>query len=213
MSLTTNTLPPGLEDARRLWFFFLLLGGLLFVGGIVAVICSWAAGLISIMIWGWLLMLRGVLEGMSAFWARRFTGSLLHLLLGVIAIMIGVLIVSNPVEAIATLTLLLAVFLIIGGLLQALASLFILFPGWGYSLVSGVIGFAIGLMVWRGWPYSSVWFIGVLAGAELITRGSAWMGIAFDLKKRAERAARAAAAPPPGGPAWSSPAPPPAGQA
>src|SRR5437773_2395936 len=83
MSLGPNTLPPGLEDARRLWFLFFLLGAALFVAGMVAIICSAAASLISVLVWGWFLMVRGGLEATFALWSRRFSASLLHLVLGV----------------------------------------------------------------------------------------------------------------------------------
>jgi uncharacterized membrane protein HdeD (DUF308 family) len=182
--MSLYTMPPDLAESRRHWFLFFLLGVLLMLGGFTALIYAAMASVISVLIWGWMLVFRGVLEAGFAVWARHFSASLLHLLLGILGVVIGVFIATHPVGATVGLTLLLAVFLFVSGLMQTLASLFLHFPGWGYSLASGLLGVVIGVLILSGWPDDSRWFIGTCVGIELFVRGAAWAGLAINLKKR-----------------------------
>jgi uncharacterized membrane protein HdeD (DUF308 family) len=171
--MSLHTIPPDLAESRRLWFLFFLMGALLFVAGFVAMIYSTTAATVSILIWGWVLIVRGALEAGFSIWARRFSASLLDLLLGVVGIVIGLLIIANPDKALDVLALLLAAFLLIGGLLQAVVALFVHFPGWFYSLTSGLVGIVFGLFIWWHWPDDSDWFIGVCARLLSILSGLA----------------------------------------
>jgi uncharacterized membrane protein HdeD (DUF308 family) len=178
--------PPDVAKDRRFWFIFFLLGNLLALAGIAAMIYAVAASYFSVLVWGYVLIGRGVLEAGIAGLTRGFSASLLHVLLGVLGIVIGVLIISRPEKAIDVMTLLLAVFLLIGGAGQALAALFVLFPGWPYALISGLIGVGIGLYLLPQWRTND-WFIGLIVGLEMFSRGSAWVGLALNLKNRKPR--------------------------
>ena len=42
---------------------------------------------------------------------------------------------------------------------------------WGWLLFSGLLGIAVGLLIWLGWPSSATWALGLLVGIELIFAG------------------------------------------
>ena len=43
--------------------------------------------------------------------------------------------------------------------------------GWGWLLVGGVISLLLGIMIWRQFPLSGAWAVGVLVGIRLIFAG------------------------------------------
>jgi uncharacterized membrane protein HdeD (DUF308 family) len=50
-------------------------------------------------------------------------------------------------------------------------------------LLSGVISVVLGLLIWRQWPVSGMWAVGVLVGVDLLTTGISMMAIAFTIKQ------------------------------
>src|SRR4051794_23437269 len=109
----------GLAEVRRYWAWFFALGLLLILLGAVALGAAWMATLVSILLFGSLLLVGGVAEIASAFWARRSGGLFLHLLGGVLDVVVGLLLMRHPDRAAAGLTLLLAAFFLVGGLFRA----------------------------------------------------------------------------------------------
>jgi uncharacterized membrane protein HdeD (DUF308 family) len=47
--------------------------------------------------------------------------------------------------------------------------------GSGWILVDAVVTLLLAYLIWRPWPFSSVWAIGTLVGANLIFRGVTWL--------------------------------------
>ena len=80
--------------------------------------------------------------------------------------------ISQPVSALATLTLFLAAYFVASGIVQAVAA----FgarpePGWGWVMFGGVLSLILGLMIWRQFPISGVWALGTLVGIQLVFSG------------------------------------------
>jgi uncharacterized membrane protein HdeD (DUF308 family) len=67
----------GAEELRRNWGWFLTLGILLVVLGMIALGASVAMTIASVMLFGWLLIIGGVLEAIHAFWRERGWGGCL----------------------------------------------------------------------------------------------------------------------------------------
>jgi len=70
-----NPLLAGLDEARRNWGWFLVLGIALIVLGSVALGAAWLTTLASVLLFGWLLVFSGVFETVAAFWAGSGAGS------------------------------------------------------------------------------------------------------------------------------------------
>ena len=75
-----------------------------------------------------------------------------------------------------------AAFFMVGGLFQAIGSIIVGLPGWGWQLLYGVITFVLGVLVYRQWPVSGLWVIGMFVGIDLIFYGAAWIALAFQLR-------------------------------
>jgi uncharacterized membrane protein HdeD (DUF308 family) len=42
------------------------------------------------------------------------------------------------------------------------------FHNWGWVLLNGIVTFLPGVMIWQEWRASSLWFIGLFVGIELV---------------------------------------------
>ncbi len=173
----------GLEEIRGRWFLYFLFGLVLVALGVIAVVQSFASTLASVVIFGWLLIFSGLSQAILAFWVRQWSGFFLHLLGGVLEIVIGVLGVGAPIAAAAGVTLLLAVFLLVGGLFRMITALLLRFPGSAWSVLGGFISFLLGLALWRQWPMSGFWFIGICVGTALWMHGASWLAFALSMRR------------------------------
>lgn len=168
---------------RRNWGWYLALGVLLIVLGVVALGFPLLTTLVTVVFFGWLLIISGVAEAVTAFQMRDWGGVLLHLLGGVLEVVVGFLVLKAPVEAAAFLTLLFAVYLLVGGVFRLVFGLTHRFPGAGLIALSGAVSAALGLMVALEWPVSAVWFIGLCVGVDLVMQGASWASFALAARR------------------------------
>jgi uncharacterized membrane protein HdeD (DUF308 family) len=125
-----------LNALRGHWFWFVLLSLALVVLGTIALGSVVIASLAAAVALGTLLLLGGVAEMLGAFWCRGWSGFFLHLLSGVLSIVIGVMFLRAPVGALAALTLLVASFLLVGGIFKIVAAVSYRFAAWVWPLLS-----------------------------------------------------------------------------
>jgi uncharacterized membrane protein HdeD (DUF308 family) len=171
-----------LEALRGHWFWFVILGVSLVVLGTVALGSVVIASLAAAAAIGVLLLLAGAAEAVGAFWCRGWSGIFLHLLSGVLSIVVGLLFLRAPLDALAALTLLIAGFLMAGGIFKVVAALSYRFAAWGWSLASGIIDVILGVLIWQEWPASALWVIGLFVGINLIFRGFNWIALGLALR-------------------------------
>lgn len=165
-------------------------GILLVIAGFLALVAPLSAGLSLTVMIGVLLLISGGAQLVLVFKAGSFGEGILLALFAVLTLIAGGYMLSQPVSALATLTLFLAAYFIASGVLQVFGA----FgakpdPGWGWLLFGGVLSVILGIMIWRQFPLSGVWAVGVLVGVQLIMSG--WTLIAVGgLAKDAVKAAQ-----------------------
>jgi uncharacterized membrane protein HdeD (DUF308 family) len=171
-----------LNALRGNWFWFVLLGIVLIVLGVTALGSVGIASLAAAVAIGVLLLLGGAAEVMGAFWCRGWSGFFLELLSGVLSIVVGLLFLRAPTGALAALTLLVACFLMVGGIFKIVAAVGYRFAAWGWSLASGIIDLILGVLIWQEWPASALWVIGLFVGINLLFRGFNWIALGLALR-------------------------------
>jgi len=171
-----------LDQVRHNWGWYLALGIVLMVIGMVALICPLVTTLVSMVFFGWLLVFSGVAEMLMAFQARQWGGFILNLLAGILELIVGLLVLRSPLLSAEVMTLFLAAYLLVGGLFRMVTAFALAFPGYGLVALSGFISALLGLMLVMQWPGSGLWFIGLCVGIDLLMNGSAW--VAFALKAK-----------------------------
>lgn len=175
-----------MEALSRNWGWLLALGILMIILGVLAIAAPQVATIAVQLMLGWILVISGVAEGIHAFMARGWGGFLLELLSAILYLVVGILLLTNPLEGALALTILLAVFLIVEGIFKIITALGVReHRAWGWLLASGIISVILGLMIWAEWPASGLWVIGLLVGIQLVFTG--WALVMLSLAARAHR--------------------------
>jgi uncharacterized membrane protein HdeD (DUF308 family) len=170
------------------------IGIFLMIAGILALLSPLAAGLSIAVIIGAILLANGVAELLLVFKAGSFGEGILLALMGVLAIAAGGYMISQPGAALGVLTLFLAAYFVATGIVEVFGA-FGARPaeGWGWLLTGGIVSLLLGLMIWRQFPLSGVWAVGILVGARLLVTGSTLMAVAGAVKETADTAGEASA--------------------
>jgi uncharacterized membrane protein HdeD (DUF308 family) len=177
---------------RASWWWFLLLGILLAVGGTAALVfpaVTVFTSYVTVVVLGVTLMISGTAVIVTAFWAGRWSGLLVHLLVGILYFVAGLARADAPRESAEFLTLFLATLFIVAGAFRAVAALVIRFPHWGWTLLNGVITLLCGVVIYRHFHEASLWVIGVLVGVDLLFQGWSWIALSIAVRNIPEEIA------------------------
>ena len=137
---------------------------------------------ISILV-GLLVLLAGIIRVVWTFQASSLSKDLFGFIFGALTLLCGIALVTDPVLASGFLSIILAIYFIVDGILEIMAA-FRLRPmsGWGWLLFAGSISFLLGLMIWQQYPLSGAWAIGILLGIKLVFVGIIMFSIGSSLK-------------------------------
>lgn len=161
-------------------------GIVMLICGIAAIALPWASGLGVVIVVGWLLLLGAVSHLFLAFHTHSVGGVLWQILLALIYGAAGVFMLMNPLAGLVTLTLVLAIFLLMEAVFET--ALYFQVRGRvnaGWILFDAIVTLLLAILVWSQWPSSSLWFIGTLVGISLIFSGISRMTLASAMRRRA----------------------------
>jgi uncharacterized membrane protein HdeD (DUF308 family) len=171
-----------LHALRDQWWCFLAMGIALVVLGTICIASPFIATVTSVVVFGFMLLAAGITQIVSSFWSGKWSGMLLHLLVGILYAVVGFMIIDAPVENTLLLTKLIAIFLIVTGIFDIVGALAHRFHGWGWVLLNGSITLLLGLLINKQWPSSAIWVIGLFVGIEMIFNGWGWIMLSLGLK-------------------------------
>ena len=174
---------PGVEILRRNWGWIVAVGVAQILLGAVSLAASVFVTVVSVILFGWLLFTGGILAVVNAFREKGWNGFLLDLAIGVLYSVAGLMVVSHPVAAAANLTLVIALFLMVGGLLRIVAAIAGDFHHRIVVLLNGIVTLCLGVMIWRDWPVSGLWVIGLFIGVDLIAYGLSLVSLGLSARK------------------------------
>lgn len=174
----------GLVHLPLKWRWLLALGIVLILVGTFSVAVSVVATLASVLLFGWLLLFTGAIEAGYAFRHSKWSGILLHVVNGVLSVVAGFLLVTNPAAGALVLTLLVAMFFMIGGLFRIITPIVMKLPHRGWLLLSGVVTLLLGIYIWRQLPGAAVWVIGTFVGIDMLFIGWSWVMLALAARNR-----------------------------
>jgi len=182
MTNISSLFTAGIEEIRRSWGWFLVLGMLLIILGVVCLGTAQTATTLSILMLGWILAISGVVWLINAFQGRSWGGFFLYLLNAIIRGVTGYLLIRHPDAGAAGVTMVLAALFIVGGLFRAAGASVIQFPRWGWTVVAGVVSVLLGIILLTNWPAVSTYFIGMAIGIDLMLDGAALVGFAVAIR-------------------------------
>jgi uncharacterized membrane protein HdeD (DUF308 family) len=171
------------ETVKRHSLWYLVQGGVMIVAGVLALVYPIASSFAVVLLFGWLLIISGVVQGISLLDARNVPHFWLQLVSIVLSVIVGVLLIRHRGEGMLALTLLLLVYFMVEGISKVIFALTIRpFPNWGWVLASGVVGILVALYLWASLPITAIWLLGVLLGIQLICEGAALGYLAWKVR-------------------------------
>jgi uncharacterized membrane protein HdeD (DUF308 family) len=172
----------GIEEIRHKWGWYLALGVVLIALGVAAVSYAFYTTVASVFLLGWILLASGITLSIMSFLTGRWSGFLLSLATGILSIITGVLLLRAPLSSAAVLTLLIASFLLVGGIFRIISAAVMRFPNWGWAVLSGITALFLGGVLYAGWPTISLWFLGFYVGIDLMVHGFSWSMFALSIR-------------------------------
>ena len=162
------------------------MGVFLIVLGLIAAGMAVATTMLSVVVLGWILLGAGAGLAVLSFLTGKWSGFLVTLAAGVLSVIAGITILSYPVSSAVLITLMLGMILMIAGLYRSVASIVMQFPNWGWSLLSGIVSFVLGAMLVGSWQTTSLYFLGLFIGVDLIFHGLSWIMFSLRVHSLAE---------------------------
>jgi uncharacterized membrane protein HdeD (DUF308 family) len=159
-------------DIQKAATWSIVLSVLMIAAGVLAVGTPAIAGVAVTALVAWLLIFSGLFHLAFAWRAGRPGAVVGEILVGVLYGGIGLYMLTRPVIGLESLTLAIAIYLIIEGALEFVLS-FQLHPapGSGWLLVDGIVTLVLAVMIWSTWPSSAAWVVGTLVGISMVFSG------------------------------------------
>lgn len=156
----------------------IFMGVLTSILGIMAILSPLAAGIAVAVSVGFLLVGMGITRIVNAIRARKERSLVWGLVVGLLAIVVGVMTVTRPMLSVMSLTLFLGIYLFVHGIVEIIAA-FEMRPaaGWSWRLFNSIVALLLGLAIWRQWPISGAWALGVMVGVHILSTGSSMIAI------------------------------------
>lgn len=164
--------------------WLLLTGVILVLLGVGSMISPAIAGNAVVYLIGGLLLLTGLVQFLVGWQTESWREKLVRLIHGGISTVGGIAVMAHPFYGLAALSLVLAIFFGIEGIWKIVSSFsYRSVPGWIALLMSGALDLILGILIWRQWPVSGLWAVGILVGVNLFSTGMAFVALAMTWKR------------------------------
>lgn len=180
--------------SRRATGFSIFLAICLIVLGFLAVLLPVAMSFGVVIVVSWLLIIGAVLQVIDAFRGTGFWHTIWKFVLAAAYLVTGLFLRFNLGVGLAALTLVLIGFFLVQGVTDIFVYLRIRKTGaYGGLLLHGIVTLLLGIMIWRHWPSSALWVIGILVGINLIITGTTNLMISLAVRRAAKALPQGAA--------------------
>lgn len=166
------------------WGWFLFWGILLVILGILAISFSVFTTMTTVIFIGMLFLITGIIVLIDSFkfWQPYHSEFFIHLLMGLIYTVIGIIFIAKPVLSAVTITMILGVGFIVLGILRLIQTFSMRLLNKGWRILNGIITLLLGVLILLEWPASGLFMLGIFVGIELLMLG--WLYIIASLGAR-----------------------------
>ncbi|MFH8731175.1 HdeD family acid-resistance protein [Streptomyces sp. NPDC017964] len=161
----------GSKKLRRGFGWIAGLGGVLVIAGLVGLVYTGVATLTSMLLFGWLLLIGGVVGLLHAIQSRGTNFFWLGVVVAALNLAAGVVVIRHPEGTAEALTMFAALLFLTGGVFRLVGGLVVRGPQFGWTLVQGAFGILLGVLVLGNWPSSSRYVIGCFFSLALLFDG------------------------------------------
>ncbi|WP_372499771.1 HdeD family acid-resistance protein [Streptomyces spororaveus] len=147
------------------------LGVILVLAGLVGLVYTGLATLTSMFLFGWLLLIGGVVGLLLAVQSRRSNYFWLAVVVAAINLAAGFVILRRPEASAEALTMFAALLFLVGGVFRLVGALVVRGSHFGLAIVQGAFGVLLGFLILAGWPGNSLYVIGTFFSLALLFDG------------------------------------------
>ncbi len=164
----------------------IVLSIVLIIFGFMAITLPIVSSIGVAIIIGWLAIFAGVAQLVHAFQSKGVGHILWKILVAVFYLAAGASLIARPALGVASLTLLLGIFLLAEGVADVMAYFATRKSGnSAWMLLDGVITLVLGFMIWNRWPSSALWVIGTFVGISMVMTGTTRLMMALAVRRLA----------------------------
>jgi uncharacterized membrane protein HdeD (DUF308 family) len=184
---TTSMGLPALVKKSTSWS--ITLSVLMILAGVLAIVMPLVGGLAITILVGWLLVVSGMMHFIYA-WHTRGGAIIWEILEGIAYAFVGGWVLYHPLLGMAGLTLALAIYLFAESVFEFILGFQLRsHRGSGWLFVDGVITLILAVMIWRDWPFSTAWALGILVGVSMLFSGISRLMLSMTARKLIAQAA------------------------
>lgn len=177
------TLP---REIKRNWGWLLVLGIVFVILGTIGLGMTIGLTLVSMVFFGVLLCIAGISQLLDVAHCTRWQGMVWHAVIAILYLLVGALVIYDPMLASTVITAMIAAVLIIIGVTRFLMAITLRHTqGWGWLLFAGIIAVLLGVLILMQWPLSGLWIIGLFIAIEMLVNGWTYIFMALALRKNA----------------------------
>lgn len=170
--------------AKRNWVWLLVLGIIFEIIGLFSLGMMVSVTMASMVFLGVLVLIAAFVQLLDVFRTKTWKAVSWHLLVALLYMVVGVLIIYDPLLASVIITAILAWTFVFIGITRIFMSFSIRgSDGWFWILLAGIASFVLGMMILMQWPISGLWIIGLLISIELIMAGWSYIFLSLAMRK------------------------------
>jgi uncharacterized membrane protein HdeD (DUF308 family) len=177
-----------LDYMQTHWRLFLFEGIFFILLGFCAFVVPQFFSVFIVIFLGWIIAIGGVTHLSRALFFPVRPGFGLWLGLGVLQLVVGFLLIADPIAGVLTLTLMLALFFALEGAIKIyMAMMMRPLPHWDYVLVSGVAALILAFMILVFWSEIPNWVLSLFLGVNMMVMGVAMVKMGLLHKAHADK--------------------------
>ncbi len=175
---------PHAAQVRDKWGWFLALGVLLLVLGLLAFLNVFLATVASVLYIGAMMLVGGAVQLVHAFQAKGWSQAIYWGVSGLLYMLAGFLAFWNPALMAALFTLFMAGALLVAGAARIWVG-YRMRPmkGAGWIIFGGLVTALAGIAIATGWPVNSLWILGLFLAIDLTVQGWALIAVALAVRR------------------------------
>jgi uncharacterized membrane protein HdeD (DUF308 family) len=185
---TATGVPPSdlLEALRRGRRRLMIAGVLLMALGAVAIIVPAVASVATAIFIGWILVIASAFDLANAMAIEHGGRKALRFVLALLTFVAGIYLLVAPLDGVFTLTVVLVIWFMASGTARVIVGIAERgLPGWGMTVLSGVISIVLAVLIAEKLPSSADWAIGLIVGVDLLFSGTLLTSLAYRLRSLA----------------------------
>jgi uncharacterized membrane protein HdeD (DUF308 family) len=185
-SLPTTSSAAEQTQAGRLWIWMAISGAMMIALGLAAGSALTYTGTLLVLVLGWLAIGGGVVQIVGAFLFRGLSGFVAEIFFGVVSIALGIVLISAPVIVGSLIALIIVLGFLADAALAGIRAVTQRRSGWLMVVLIALLSVLLGVIILLN-PTLLLPLLGLMVGANLFVRGVVLLLAALEVRSLSRR--------------------------